>query len=100
MLTVFSNGSSLGDQDTVGSLKGRDATQGELCEESGLLGLGHVDGDFLYGFTSQGGDGLDTLDTPVVWGMGRSVCDGRMCGKGTYWGRRRSFRQPFLRLKE
>lgn len=66
MLTVFSNGGSLGDHDTVGTFKGRNATQGELCEEGRLLGFCHVDGDFLYGFTGQGGDGLDTLDTPVV----------------------------------
>lgn len=66
MLTVFSDGSGLGDQNTIGTFKGRDGTQGELCEESGLLGFRHVDGDFLYGFAGQGGDGLDTLDPPVV----------------------------------
>lgn len=63
---MFSNGGSLGDHDTVGTFKGRDASQGELCEEGGLLGLCHVDIDFLYGFACQGGDGLDTLYTPVV----------------------------------
>ena len=66
MLTVLGNGSSLGDEDTIRTLEGRDGTQGKLGEEGGLLGLGHVNVDLLNGFTGQGSDGLHTLDSPVV----------------------------------
>lgn len=65
-LTVLSNGGSLEQGGTVNSLEGRDTTEGELGEELGLLGLGHVNDDLLDGGAREGGDSLNPLDSPVV----------------------------------
>ena len=68
MLTVLGDGSSLGDEDTISALESRNSTQGELGEEGGLLGLGHLNVDLLDGFAGQGSNSLHTLDAPVVCG--------------------------------